>query len=503
MKGIRQWVALISTAALVAVLMLPQAIPVEVGIVIGSGAVFLGGWQWNRHRSASSSRDCCRPFAWAVGFVLLVGLLFGTRFVLEAAPGGVGLAAKQLCSLVYVSGFEPERAQSLYVDDAVSPLSIALSAEYDDARRRVTTTGVGLWSATAEARDGIGCTLTTALDDDETPLTAVKLPAVRAQPLRHAAPGEVARSFDRGVVDLALEQAFAPEHNTMAVVVLHEGEVVAERYAAGIDFTTPLPGWSMAKSVTATLVGLLVERGQLELDQPGVVPEWRDNTDGGEMVTLDHLLRMTSGLDLVEDQSGADPNTQMLFTEPDAAAYAAGRGLKGEPGTRWAYMSGSTVLVSRAVVDATGGTLESSQRFLREALLEPLGASSFVLEPDPAGTFIGSSFVLASAHDWAKLGQLYLDDGVWDGERLLPEGWRDYVTRHTPESGDNSYGAGFWTAEHRSQSPSPADAFYANGFQGQYLIVIPSRSLVVVRLGASHGPTGVGDLVGSLVSAMS
>lgn len=444
-----------------------------------------------------------RPVTWAVGFVLLVGLVVGARLVLEAVPGGVGLAAKQLCSLVYVSGLEPDRAQSLYVDDVVSPLSIALGAEYDVARRRVTTTGVGLWSATAEARDGIGCTLTTALDDGQTPLAAVELPAVQARPLRHVAPGKVARSFDRGVVDQALEEAFTPEHDTMAVVVLHEGEVVAERYAAGIDSSTPLPGWSMAKSVTATLVGLLVERGQLEIDQPGVVPQWRDDTDGGELVTLDHLLRMTSGLDLVEDQSGSDPNTQMLFTEPDAAAYAAARGLKVEPGTHWEYTSGSTVLASRAVVDATGGTLESSQRFLREALLEPLGASTLVLEPDPAGTFIGSSFVLASAHDWAKLGQLYLDDGVWDGERLLPEGWRSYVARHTPESGDNSYGAGFWTAEHRSESPLPTDAFYANGFQGQYLIVIPSRSLVVVRLGASHGPTGVADLVDSLVSAMS
>lgn len=443
-----------------------------------------------------------RQVLWAVGFALLVGLFFGVRFVLRAAPGGVGLAAKQLCSLVYVSGLEPDRAQSLYVDDAVSPLGLALSAEYDDERRRVTTTGLGLWSATAEMRDGLGCTLTTALNGDETPLAALKLPDVQDEPLRYAPSKQVARSFDRSAVDQALERAFTPEHNTMAVVVLHAGEVVAERYAAGIDSTTPLPGWSMAKSVTATLVGLLVDRGSLDITQPGAVPEWRDNTNGGEKVTLDHLLRMTSGLDVVEDQSGADPNTQMLFTEPDAAAYAADRGLKVEPGTHWEYMSGSTVFVSRAVVDATGGTLESGQAFLREALLQPLGAASFIMEPDTAGTFIGSSFVLASAHDWAKFGQLYLDDGVWGGERLLPEGWRDYVTRHTPESGDNSYGAGFWTVEHRSESPLPRDAFFANGFQGQFVVVIPSRSLVVVRLGASHGPTGVRDLVEGLVSAM-
>lgn len=443
-----------------------------------------------------------RYMAWLVGLAALVGLVLGTRFVLIAAPGGAGLAAKQLCSLVYVSGLDPERAQSLYIDEAVSPLSLALAAEYDNAQRRVTATGFGLWSATAEARDSLGCTLIAGLDDGES-LPTADLPEVRDKPLRRATHEDTARSFDLSAVDLALDQAFSPEHDTMAVVVLHGGELVAERYASGIDSATPLPGWSMAKSVTATLVGLLVKRGQLDVNQPGIVPEWRDHKDGGEKVTLDHLLRMTSGLDVVEDQSGADPkNTQMLFTEPDSAAYAARRGLKAAPGTHWEYMSGSTVLVSRAVVDATGGTLESSQAFLREELLKPLGAASLVMEPDAAGTFIGSSFVLASAHDWAKLGQLYLNDCVWEGERLLPDGWRDYVTRNTPESGTNSYGAGFWTLEQKDIEGLPRDTFYANGFQGQWVIVIPSRSLVVVRLGASHGPTGTWPFVADLVSAM-
>jgi CubicO group peptidase (beta-lactamase class C family) len=249
-------------------------------------------------------------------------------------------------------------------------------------------------------------------------------------------------------------------------------------------------------------VGLLVERGVLDVNELGVVPEWRNDSDGGEVVTLDHLLRMTSGLDVVEDQSGADPNTRMLFIEPDAAAYAASRGLKAAPGTHWEYTSGNTVLVSRAIVNATGGTLESSQKFMREALLIPLGADSFILEPDAAGTFIGSSFVLASAHDWAKLGQLYLDDGVWEGQRLLPEGWRDYVTRNTPESGTDSYGAGFWTMEYSNTQGPLRDTFYASGHLGQSVIVIPSHSLVVVRLGTSGGPTGTTQFVEELVSAM-
>jgi hypothetical protein len=192
----------------------------------------------------------------------------------------------------------------------------------------------------------------------------------------------------------------------------------------------------------------------------------------------------------------------MLFVELDAAAFAADKGIRYTPGTHWEYMSGSTVLASRVVFNATGGTLESSQRFYREALLKPLGAASFTMETDTAGTFIGSSFVLANAHDWAKFGQLYLNDGVWERKRLLPEGWRDYVTRHTPASGTNSYGAGFWTLGHSGLENLPQDAFYANGFQGQYVIVVPSYALVIVRLGASLGPTGIWQLLESLVSGM-
>lgn len=436
-----------------------------------------------------------------IGFAALARLAQRIRFMNSVAPGAVGLAAKQLCSLVYVCGLEPGLARSLYIDKLVSPLNIPLAVDYDSSLRRVTVTSFGIWSATAEMREGLGCTLIAHLDDDPA-LPAVELPLVQDKSLKHAADEELCNAFDQGAVDNALDRMFSPEHDTLAVVVLHRGKLMAERYATGIDSSTPLPGWSTAKSLTATLVGLLVERGCLDVNQPSVVPEWRGRTDGSDSVTLDHLLRMTSGLDVVEDQSGADPNTRMLFVEPDAAAFAAKRGLKAAPGTQWEYMSGSTVLASRVVFEASGGTLESNQRFIREALLMPLGASSFILESDTAGTFIGSSFAIATAYDWAKFGQLYLDDGVWDEKRLLPQGWREYVTRHTPQSGANSYGAGFWTIEHSDLEGLPKDTFYANGFQGQYVIVVPSRSLVIVRLGASLGPTGIWEFVEDLISAM-
>lgn len=443
-----------------------------------------------------------RHACWVTGFgllLLVVALLVGTRFVLRAAPGGAGFAAKHLCSLVYYSKLKPERARALYVDDAVYPLSLALTVSYDDVGRRVRVTGFGIWSAEARMRDGLGCTLTTALPEG-TELQTLRLRKVIDVPLRALPPDAVSMTFDDEALERALQRIFNEGRSTLAVVIMHQGNLVADRYAPGITQDTPLPGWSMAKSLTATLTGVLVRRGDLDVWAAGAIPAWQQDATGAG-VTLDQLLRMTSGLDLLEDQSGADPNTQMLFTEPDAAAYAADRGLQETPGSHWEYMSGSTVLVARAVVNASGGTLQTSQQFMREGLFGPLGAASFVMEPDLAGTFIGSSFALADAHDWAKLGQLYLNDGVWNGQRLLPENWRDYVVRHTPQSGTASYGAGFWTMERAENRLVPPDIFYASGFQGQTVAVVPSRELVIVRLGAGY-PSGIWPLVADVIAAL-
>jgi CubicO group peptidase (beta-lactamase class C family) len=412
-----------------------------------------------------------------------------------------GLAAKWLCALVFVSRIDPEQAKSLYIDPLFKPFNLDLAVEYDYSQRKVTATVFNTWSATAQMRKGLGAMLISDLED-ERPLPEIDMPDVQDKPLPILSPAKLKQTFNQTSLDAALERAFKPEHNTLAVIVLNRGQLVAERYAKGIDANTPLPGFSMAKSITATLVGLLVKGRQLDINKPGIVPEWRKGSDGGDRVTLNHLLRMTSGLDLVEDQSGADPNSRMLFVESNKAAFTARCGLKHPPGMHWEYMSGSTVLACRAIFEAAGGTLERSQRFYRQALLAPLGAPSFVFETDAAGIFIGSTFALANAHDWAKFGQLYLQDGVWEGERLLPEGWVEYVRRHTPLSGENSYGAGFWTLEHSNLEGLPRDTFYANGFQGQYVLVVPSQDLVMVRLGASLGETGVWQLVGDLISAM-
>jgi CubicO group peptidase (beta-lactamase class C family) len=423
----------------------------------------------------------------AVSAALGLGLAL---FVRVAAPVGTALAAKQLCSLAYVSGLDRGFARAAYVDQHVWPLSMYLDVRYDDAARSVETTGFRLWSARARYRAGLGCTL---LHGDAR-LADLALSSVAADPISPD-PDHARKRFDAAALEEALDAAFAdppggPPRHTLAVVVLHEGRLVAERYAAGINETTALPGWSMAKSVTATLAGILARQNRLDVEAAGAIVEWRGLDDPRGSITIDHLLRMTSGLAIREDQSGADPNSRMLFLEADGAAYSARRPLQAEPGTHWEYMSGNTVLASRRIREITGGSLESVIRFARTQLFEPLGMATAVLEPDPSGTPIGSSFMLASARDWAQLGQLYLNGGLWNGRRIVPADWIDYVTRHTPTSGLENYGAGFWIndAPEGPRWPTlPPDTYAASGFQHQRIFIVPSQQLVVVRLGATWG----------------
>jgi CubicO group peptidase (beta-lactamase class C family) len=342
------------------------------------------------------------------------GISYG-RFAMVAIPSGVGIAAKHLCSLHFVSGLPVDRARALYVDAFVQPLTEFLEVAADADSATLVASGLGSES-TARYREGYGCTL--VHDGGELqpsrPAPAVAEPDVVDVAHRDA-------HFDANALAGALDAVFEnPEgrRNTLAVAVYHDDVLVAERYADGIDARTPLPGWSMTKSVTATLAGLAAQQDRLDPDAPGILPEWTDTDDPRAAITLDHLLRMTSGMNLVETQTGADVNSRMLFLEPDGGGFSARQPLIYEVGETFDYMSGSTVLAARAIRDATGGDLSTSYDWIEASLFDPLGMTTVHLEPDQAGTFIGSSFMLASAQDWAKLGRLYARGGDWRGPHV-------------------------------------------------------------------------------------
>ena len=436
-----------------------------------------------------------------VGAVAVWGLGYA-EFAARALPVGVGLSAKQLCSLHFVSGLPVDRARALYVDRIVEPLPPFLEVEVDAETRTLVASGLGTTS-TARFRDGYGC----ILDIDDRPLPDPRAARTPAPPDQLDAAHRKAR-FDAAALEAALDAAFEnPEdaRNTLAVAVYDGDRLVAERYADGITNQTPLPGWSMTKSVTATLAGMAVSQGHLAHQAPGVIREWRGTDDPRAAISLDHLLRMTSGLLLTEDQTGVDVNSQLLFLEADAAAFAARQPLVHEVGSHYEYMSGSTVLAARAIADAYGNSAKTTFDFVEANLFGPLGMTTAHLEPDQAGTPIGSSFMLASAQDWARIGRLYLHRGSWKGNQILPQWWIDHVLTWTPESGNWPYGAGFWLNEFPEgmRYPSlPADAFAMQGFQGQWVWIVPSKNLVVVRLGATAGVSdGAVSLLRNVVAA--
>ncbi len=400
---------------------------------------------------------------------------------------GAAYKAKILGSAVFVSGRDP--ASVLETDVSADDLAFLrhVKADIDFEKKEVTAAIFGLIKRKAACRDGFGCTLVYNGD----PYTGTALsPATRSRdlPVKH----------DPRLVP-ALDWAFAEpdpakHRRTRAVIVLHNGRIAAERYSPGFGRDTRLIGWSMTKSVMSALVGILVKDGRLSLDGPLPVPEWQGPGDPRGKIKMDDLLRMSSGLHFTEDYKNPLKDvTVMMFEQPDMAGYAIIKKLDSEPGTRWMYSSGTTNIISRIVRNTVGE--DEYAQFPARALFGPVGMTGAIIERDATGTFVGSSFMYATARDWARFGQLYLQDGVWEGRRILPVGWVRYASTPAPAAPDRKYGAHFWLKIPREflggddEKLVPADAFHCIGYEGQFVSIIPSRQLVIVRLGMARVPT--------------
>ncbi len=294
---------------------------------------------------------------------------------------------------------------------------------------------------------------------------------------------------DRGRIEKTLERLFATpapaaSGETKSLVVAHRGRIVVERYGADYGRETPFVSWSCAKSILHAGVGILVRQAKLDIFARADDPAWRSAGDARAAITLDCLLRMSSGLEFNEDYvdtEGSDA-IRMLFGEgkPDVAAYAAAKPLAHEPDTFFSYSSGTSNIVSAAVARALGADEAAYRSFLHAQLFDRIGMRSADPRFDEAGHFIGSSFVFATARDFARFGLLYLRDGIWEGERVLPEGWVDYARTPTATDPERSYGAHWWLAQDGS------GIFNASGYKGQYIVVAPAWDLVLVRTGDSE-----------------
>jgi CubicO group peptidase (beta-lactamase class C family) len=453
----------------------------------------------------------------------------------ELAEVAAAYAAKIAASAIFVSGrtLESVLAEELSPTRPLETLIRPLLRFDVDTEAGTVTCRLGQAKATAVRTKGLGCTLALA------PVTVEQLRAREGPapdltgadapwPLGESVPEIAAADIDHEALAKALDAAFAgrdpkrPVH-TRAVVVVHRGRLVAERYGDGYHARMPLPGWSMAKTLTHALLGVR-ERARPGLMAKNAARAWPSNLRGPSiyaeeppegfrpLFTVDHLLTMTAGMGWTEsyDDPTGDVLT-MLFRTPDhATAYRHSRkGLITEPGSTFVYSSGATNLLCELLRSTFAGE-RAYHAFPREHLFAKLGMRTAVLETDPSGTFVGSSYGFASARDWARLGMLYAQRGEFAGQRVVDAEWIDGAFE--PAAGSNGrFGRHLWLdrdpdgdgPQQREWPDLPEDLGYMSGHEGQYCVVIPSEQLVVVRLGCTKsGGFSIGDLVRGVRAAI-
>lgn len=412
---------------------------------------------------------------------------------------GTGYAAHNACAVTEVAGRDDPAS-----DLPSNPLVPYLQVDVD--REEGVTTGslLGLLAAQkAWFTPGFGCTLA-----EEAPeLGEASTVSGEGNPFTDAAAPAPSDELDAALAAAfgdELSEADAAALGTRGVVVAKGGELVAERYAHGFDAETPQLGWSMSKSATSLIAGMLAQQGEIALDDAGLRPEWSDERAD---ITVEQLLRMTSGLEWDETYDLGTPITQMLYNEGDMAGYVAGLPLENTPGTVQEYSSGSTTLLCSILAERTGLGADLP----RQTLLGALGLSSATFEPDAAGTPVCSSYLWATPRDWAAIGQFALQNGEWNGEQLLPADWMAKSLEVLPvdATDDPGYGMGWRVnvlADGSLRWPElPEDTYYASGHDGQKVIVVPSEDLVVVRMGftpeADDEPSEV-QLVADVIAAL-
>jgi CubicO group peptidase (beta-lactamase class C family) len=413
--------------------------------------------------------------------------------------------AKVMCSAVFITGLTPEFAAENvgYFTGPYEERAKLGKPIIDRAAKAVHVTMPSGVRRTALHLGDQGC-VTLPIGKSSVSFTPIRvrstLPDASRQPwpMGDVLPADpLPRELDASKLKEAVDAAFEPADGmTAAFVVTWKGRLVAERYGENITPSTPLESWSMGKSVTATLMGVLIEQGAYTLWQPAPIPEWQSPGDPRAKIRIGDILQMSSGLrirapqDPDFDRAGPYPDHLYLYTGTvDSFKYAATRPLQWQPGTVGRYRNTDPVLTNYLVRLAVEKRGEEYLSFPRRALFDKIGVRTMVMETDPFGNFLTQGYELASARDWARLANLYLQDGVWNGERILPDGYVKFVSTLAPAwkaDGRPIYGGFFWI-NGTSTFPVPTDAYYMTGVGGQTTLIIPSHDLVVVRMGHYKG----------------
>ncbi len=396
-----------------------------------------------------------------------------------------GFAAKSMASNQFVAH---RSSESVTMNDHNVPMiKLAKTGAIKDG---AVATVFGLMERKAICNDGIGCIL---VDDDHEmesfdfhPNRDIKKTFLPF-PYGDLVPKDtIFENVDYKQLKKAVDGAFgnAETQKTRTVLVAYKNHIIAEEYIKGFTKETPILGWSMTKSVLATLYGILEYKGELDVQQPAPIPSWQN--DERKNITLNHLLRMQSGLAWEEDYTKISDVTRMLFLDEDMTVAQEDKEAIAQPTEIWNYSSGTTNLLSGILRDRFK-TQQEYLDFPYTALVDKIGMHSMIIETDMKGNYVGSSYGWATTRDWAKFGLLYLNKGNWNGEQLFDASWVDYITTPTKLS-EGTYGAHFWLNAQGKYPDVPKDLYSANGYQGQYVFIIPSKDLVVVRTGLAEYP---------------
>lgn len=435
-----------------------------------------------------------------VASIFLGALIAGYGWLLLSPPEllrvGAGYAAKIICSNVFIANRDADIVLAEDVQAPGHPLLRLMSAKVDREGRTVSTALIGgIAAATAEYNPGLGCRVLPK------GTKAVALPKIDEP--EKILPDAAAFWPQGGAIRLdpkvqaILERDELAGPGMRAIVVIRDGQLVGERYGSGFSAQTALLGWSMTKTVNAALFGAALGEGALKLDHANLFPEWQN--DPRKTIRVRDLLSMEDGLSFNENYGNVSDVTRMLYLEPDMVSFMTRRPATSAPGTVFNYSTGSPVLLSRLWMDHLGDAAKAL-RFPREALFAPVGMDSAVMEVDAAGTFVGGSYLYATARDWARFGLLLAQDGTWNGRRILPANFVALMAAPNEASSGRYSQAQTWLPEAPAGVMIPAGWFRLQGHDGQTITVVPATRTVIVRMGLT--PRKLGYRPDALVTAL-
>ncbi len=399
----------------------------------------------------------------------------GYFWVSPKIPIITGYAAKNVCSCHFAADRPLENIEKY--DLSFFPINKA-KIHIDESQKFVEASILGMGTQKAQYKAGLGCILIQGDDDYNIEFPPFTRNHENGIQFKHR--DSLNQVIDDKLLKEAIDSAFIDEFETRTLLGIYKGAIIFEKYGDGLDEDTPQLGWSMTKSFTNALIGILVNQGKLRIEDNALFDTWLE--DDRKDITINDLLQMNSGLAWEEEYGHVSDITKLLYLSEDIVDLAKNKELEYPIGTHWYYASGTSNLIC-GILRKTLGNTEDYLSFPKRSLFDPLGMNTAFMETDESGNFIGSSFGFASARDWGRFGMLYLNDGKVDSTRILPEGWVEYST--TPVNNKTpQYGAQIWLNHDQCRFKDlPSSMYSFNGFQGQCVAVFPEQDLVLVRLG--------------------